>query len=148
MDKKLLLFIILVIAAVSLLVLSNAQDHKQIVVKQILIPEYIKVNIRGDYTKTGNPRVTFISREAKDNVLEWLKVRGRRSNPRRIYQFFENFKWYRFLLKASYGPSFQNSFIHGFFHLGPPVAIFSSRAHLNSPIWQCHRMGLISLGYS
>ncbi len=35
----------------------------------------VKVNVRGEYTKTGNPRVTFISREAKEVVEEWLKVR-------------------------------------------------------------------------
>ena len=36
----------------------------------------VKVNIRGEYTKTGNKRVTFISREAKEAVTEWLKVRS------------------------------------------------------------------------
>jgi len=35
----------------------------------------VRVNVRGEYTKTGNPRVTFISREAKEIVEEWLKVR-------------------------------------------------------------------------
>lgn len=35
-----------------------------------------KVNIRGDYTKTGNSRVAFISEEAKMTVKEWLKVRS------------------------------------------------------------------------
>jgi len=35
----------------------------------------VKVNIRGEYTKTGNKRITFISKEAKEAVLEWLKVR-------------------------------------------------------------------------
>jgi len=35
-----------------------------------------RVNIRGEYTKTGNPRIAFISREAKEAILEWLKVRS------------------------------------------------------------------------
>jgi len=37
----------------------------------------VRVNIRGAYTKTGNSRVAFISREAKEAVMEWLKVRER-----------------------------------------------------------------------
>lgn len=35
-----------------------------------------KVNIRGEYTKTGNPRIAFISSEAKEAIEEWLKVRA------------------------------------------------------------------------
>jgi len=34
-----------------------------------------RVNLLGEYTKSGNPRVTFISKEAREAVLEWLKVR-------------------------------------------------------------------------
>ena len=36
----------------------------------------VKVNIRGEYTKTGNSRVAFISREAAEAIQEWLKVRS------------------------------------------------------------------------
>jgi len=36
----------------------------------------VLVNIQGEYTKSGNPRVTFISSEAKDAITEWLKVRS------------------------------------------------------------------------
>jgi len=38
--------------------------------------EPARVSVRGEYTKTGNPRVTFISREAKEAIQEWLKVRS------------------------------------------------------------------------
>jgi len=34
-----------------------------------------RVNIRGEYTKSGNSRVCFISKEASEAVEEWLKVR-------------------------------------------------------------------------
>lgn len=34
-----------------------------------------KINIRGEYTKTGNSRVAFISKEARETIEEWLKVR-------------------------------------------------------------------------
>ncbi|MFH0896690.1 MAG: tyrosine-type recombinase/integrase [Candidatus Bathyarchaeota archaeon] len=34
-----------------------------------------KISIRGEYTKSGNRRVTFISGEAKEAVLEWLRCR-------------------------------------------------------------------------
>ncbi len=34
-----------------------------------------RVNIRGEYTKTGNPRVTFISSEAKEALDDWLRNR-------------------------------------------------------------------------
>ncbi len=36
----------------------------------------IQVHIRGDYTKTGNSRLAFISNEATECVKEWLKVRA------------------------------------------------------------------------
>jgi len=35
----------------------------------------VKVTVRAEYTKSGNKRFTFISREAQEVVLEWLKVR-------------------------------------------------------------------------
>jgi integrase len=35
-----------------------------------------KISIRGEYTKTGNSRIAFISREAKEAVEEWLKNRS------------------------------------------------------------------------
>jgi len=35
-----------------------------------------RINIRGEYTKTGNPRVAFISSEAKEFLQEWLKIRN------------------------------------------------------------------------
>lgn len=35
-----------------------------------------RIKIRGSYTKSGNPRTSFISREAKEVLTEWLKVRG------------------------------------------------------------------------
>jgi integrase len=35
----------------------------------------VKINIRGETTKTGNPRIAFISNEAKDALIEWYKTR-------------------------------------------------------------------------
>jgi len=47
-----------------------------------LVPEDLELNedparikIKGAYTKTGNPRTSFMSREAKEVLTEWLKVR-------------------------------------------------------------------------
>lgn len=34
-----------------------------------------QVNISGEYTKSGNPRIAFISHEAKEAINEWLKIR-------------------------------------------------------------------------
>jgi integrase len=34
-----------------------------------------RITIRGEHTKTGNPRVAFISSEAKEAIQEWLKIR-------------------------------------------------------------------------
>jgi len=34
------------------------------------------IHIRGEYTKTGNSRVAFISREALESLSEWFKVRS------------------------------------------------------------------------
>jgi len=37
--------------------------------------EPCKFSVRGEYTKTGNPRIAFGSKEAKVTIQEWLKVR-------------------------------------------------------------------------
>ena len=37
--------------------------------------EPAKVYIRGEYTKMGGERVTYVSKEARESILEWLKVR-------------------------------------------------------------------------
>jgi len=37
----------------------------------------VQIDIQGEYTKSGNSRTTFISREAKEAVLEWLKIRDK-----------------------------------------------------------------------
>jgi len=34
------------------------------------------VNVRGEYSKTGDPHYSFISQEAKESLVECLKVRG------------------------------------------------------------------------
>jgi len=36
----------------------------------------VKLNIRGEITKTGNSRIAFVSREAAEAVQEWLKVKS------------------------------------------------------------------------
>jgi len=35
----------------------------------------VRIYIRGEYTKTGNPRIAFASREAGEALSEWIKVR-------------------------------------------------------------------------
>jgi len=35
----------------------------------------VEVSIRAEYTKTGNKRLTFLSQEAKEHILQWLRVR-------------------------------------------------------------------------
>ncbi|MEM3538325.1 MAG: tyrosine-type recombinase/integrase [Nitrososphaerales archaeon] len=39
-----------------------------------------RINVNGEYTKTGNPRVAFISCEAKESLEEWLKIRNEALN--------------------------------------------------------------------
>jgi len=34
-----------------------------------------KIQLRGSYTKTGDPRITFMSEEARETLLAWLKVK-------------------------------------------------------------------------
>jgi integrase len=41
----------------------------------ILDKDPMRIQIRGEYTKTGNSRYAFASREAKETISEWLKVR-------------------------------------------------------------------------
>lgn len=37
----------------------------------------VKVNVRGEYTKSGDPYYSFISTEAKQSLEEWLRMRER-----------------------------------------------------------------------
>ncbi|MHA1363120.1 MAG: tyrosine-type recombinase/integrase [Candidatus Freyarchaeota archaeon] len=39
--------------------------------------EPVEVTVRGEYTKSGKMRTTYISKEAKNALLEWLKVRDK-----------------------------------------------------------------------
>ena len=69
--------------------------------------EPARINIRGEYTKTGNPRIAFISSEAKEFLEEWLKIRedelevavkrsryGKAGGDRRIWAFEPNTAYY------------------------------------------------------
>lgn len=83
-----------------------------------------RINIRGEYTKTGNPRIAFISIEAKESLEEWLKIRnealnsaigrsvryGKRAEDSRIWPFEPNtayFIWRNSIKKARFDKRFQ-----------------------------------------
>jgi integrase len=89
-----------------------------------LTSEPAKVNIKGEYTKSGNPRVAFISFEAKESLEEWLKVRsealnsaigrsvkyGKKAEDLRIWPFEPNtayFIWRNAVSKSGFGKRFQ-----------------------------------------
>jgi integrase len=40
-----------------------------------VVGDLLRIQIPGSISKTGNPRITFASREAKESYEEWLKVR-------------------------------------------------------------------------
>jgi integrase len=88
-----------------------------------------KISIRGEYTKTGNSRVAFISLEAKESLEEWLKIRDKaltqavgRSvryaksvQDTRLWPFEPNtayYVWHNALAKSGFDKRFQynNSF--------------------------------------
>ncbi len=46
----------------------------------MLNEEPMRIQIRGEYTKTGNSRYAFASSEAKEAIIEWLKVRQKYLN--------------------------------------------------------------------
>ena len=80
----------------------------------------VKINIRAEYTKSGNKRYVFISHEAAEALHQWLKVRdeyvkhsfNRRSlnnrskvNDKRVFPFtpvLVRFLWNNCLKKAGY----------------------------------------------
>jgi integrase len=82
-----------------------------------------RINVRGEYTKTGNPRVAFISFEAKESLEEWLKIReselniavkrsryGKASEDKRIWAFEANtayFIWRNAVSKSGFAKRFQ-----------------------------------------
>jgi len=87
-----------------------------------------RVNIRGEYTKTGNSRVAFISREACEAIEEWLKIkkeylgsasaRSRYDKPiedSRLFPFTEvnaRHMWNLALAKTGNGKRDQQTNIH------------------------------------
>jgi len=82
-----------------------------------------RINIRGEYTKSGNSRVAFISCEAKEFLEEWLKVRDEElkvavkrsrfkkgAEDTRVWPFESNiayFIWRNAVKKAGFGKRFQ-----------------------------------------
>jgi len=88
-----------------------------------LTSEPPRINIRGEYTKTGNPRVAFISSEAKEALQEWLKIRenelqtavrrsryGKKAEDKRIWPFEANtayFIWRNAIAKSGFAKRFQ-----------------------------------------
>jgi hypothetical protein len=79
MSKKIFLFIIIFIAAFILLVLCNAQDAQEIIVKQILTPEYTKVDIQGDESRQLAGEIVISSGDlslAYANGIGWMAYSG------------------------------------------------------------------------
>jgi cell division protein FtsB len=89
-----------------------------------LTSEPARINIRGEYTKTGNPRVAFISSEAKEALEEWLKIREneifiavkrstryeKKAEDRRIWPFETNtayYIWRSNIKKAKFDEKYQ-----------------------------------------
>jgi molybdopterin-guanine dinucleotide biosynthesis protein A len=89
-----------------------------------LSSEPARINIRGEYTKTGNPRVAFISSEAKEFLEEWLKIREneisiavkrstryeKKAEDKRIWPFEANtayYIWRSSIKKAQFDKRFQ-----------------------------------------
>ena len=88
-----------------------------------LTSEPPRINIRGEYTKTGNPRVAFISSEAKEALQEWLKIRenelqtavkrsryGKKAEDKRIWPFEANtayYIWRNAIAKSGFAKRFQ-----------------------------------------
>jgi integrase len=85
--------------------------------------EPAKINIRGEYTKTGNPRIAFISSEAKEFLEEWFKIRenelrvavkrsryGKAEEDKRIWSFEPNtayYIWRSAVEKSGFAKKFQ-----------------------------------------
>ncbi|MEM2178261.1 MAG: site-specific integrase [Candidatus Methanomethylicaceae archaeon] len=42
------------------------------------------VYVRGEYTKSGDSYYTFISKEAKESLIEWLKIREQFLNKQNL----------------------------------------------------------------
>jgi integrase len=89
-----------------------------------LTSEPARINIRGEYTKTGNPRVAFISSEAKEALEEWLRIREneifiavkrstryeKKAEDKRIWPFEANtayYIWRSSIKKAQFDKRFQ-----------------------------------------
>jgi len=88
-----------------------------------LTTEPARINIRGEYTKTGNPRIAFISSEAKEFLEEWLKIRenelevavkrsryGKAVEDRRIWSFeppTAYYMWRSAVDKSGFAKKFQ-----------------------------------------
>jgi integrase len=89
----------------------------------------LHITIRGEYTKTGNGRVTFASKETKQLILAWLKIRDeylqtavKRSNrhPKskndpRLFPYSRNnarFMWTQALQRSNHAQRDARTHIH------------------------------------
>jgi integrase/exonuclease VII small subunit len=111
-----------------------------------------KINIRGEYTKTGNSRIAFISSEAKEAIEEWLKIRekelnvavkrsryGKVSDDKRIWSFETNtayFIWRNAISKSGFDKRFQYNNNLGRYTVHPHVLrkFFRSRLATVIPV--------------
>jgi hypothetical protein len=90
-----------------------------------------RINISGEYTKTGNPRVAFISFEAKEFLEEWLRIREneisiavkrstryeKKAEDKRIWPFEANtayYIWRSSIKKAQFDKRFQYNSLERF----------------------------------
>jgi integrase len=83
--KKILLFADIKYKALFLLLSSSGMrisEALQLKIGEDIYLEDCKVEIRGEYTKTGNPRITFFTPETRDAIADWLKVRDKHLQQR------------------------------------------------------------------
>ncbi len=109
-----------------------------------------KIKVRAEYTKSGNPRIVYISEEAKHNLEQWLKERDRyiqvavkrlnfspverlkkNSEDNRVFPFVTNvarLMWTRMIRKAGFDEKDPSSGWHNM-HIHCLRKFFSS--HMN-----------------
>jgi integrase len=79
MLKKMMAHMDLKAKALTLVLASSGMrigEALQITLEDINLTEMPpQITIRGEYTKSGDTRVTFISQEARELVIEWLRIR-------------------------------------------------------------------------
>ncbi len=114
-----------------------------------LVKNPVEIRIRGEITKTGEQRITFISKEATQALKEWLKIRKKslKIACQRSHRFYKNpnddrvfpfemptaFRIWNYAIKKAGLEEFDSSTNRRIIHIHCLRKLFATRTSLTMP---------------